>query len=424
MTTTIRLFTATISLTLFSQSVSAAAFNLNEHSASGLGRAFAGEAAIADNASVLSRNPATMSLFKQKEISIAGSYIKPDIDIEGREDLQIGPMTVPASAMDAENIASDAFVPAAYYIQPINQQLAWGMALFTNYGLATEFEPDYAMGPISGKTELTTININPNLSYKINEQWSVGGGISVIYADATLIRRAGVLANLNSRLQADTELANLSGDTWSWGWNLGALYNLDEDNRWGLSYRSGSTLSFDGKFTGSTSNFTEVPGHLDLELPALAELSGFHKLQNDFAVYYSIQWTGWDVFRELKATSNQCTQGICFNKSQDFSDSWRYSIGGSYFIDDKWTIRTGIALDQQAAHDVISIPDTRRMWYSAGITYQPITTWSFDLGIAYLDGKDVDIDEPLTISGLGTVTSKFTGHASALILAAQANYRF
>ena len=139
MTTTIRLLTVTISLTLFSQSVSAAAFNLNEHSASGLGRAFAGEAAIADNASVLSRNPATMSLFKQKEISIAGSYIKPDIDIEGREDLQIGPMTVPASAMDAENIASDAFVPAAYYIQPINQQLAWGMALFTNYGLASEF---------------------------------------------------------------------------------------------------------------------------------------------------------------------------------------------------------------------------------------------------------------------------------------------
>jgi long-chain fatty acid transport protein len=70
-------------------------------------------------------------------------------------------------------------------------------------------------------------------------------------------------------------LANLNGDTWSWGWNLGSLYNLDEDNRWGLSYRSGSTLSFDGKFTGSTSNFTEVPGHLDLELPALAELSGF-----------------------------------------------------------------------------------------------------------------------------------------------------
>ena len=78
MTTTIRLLTVTISLTLFSQAVSAAAFNLNEHSASGLGRAFAGEAAIADNASVLSRNPAAMSLFKQKEISIAGSYIKPE----------------------------------------------------------------------------------------------------------------------------------------------------------------------------------------------------------------------------------------------------------------------------------------------------------------------------------------------------------
>jgi Long-chain fatty acid transport protein len=424
MTTTIRSIATSVTLALISQSSLAAAFNLNEHSASGLGRAFAGEAAIADNAAVLSRNPAAMSLFSRPEVSIAGTYVKPDIDLKGRENMQVGQSTIPASALDANNIASDAFIPEAYYIQPVSQQFAWGLALFTNYGLATEFPTDYTLGPIAGKSELTTVNINPNASYALDDHWSIGGGITAIYADATLIRRAGLLANYNTQLSSSTAIANLNGDTWSWAWNLGTLYKFNADNRWGLAYRSGSTLSFDGQFIGITSGFNQVPGHLDLELPAIAEFSGYHKLQEKFALHYSVQWTGWDIFKELKATGNQCSQGVCFNKQQDFTDSWRYALGASYYLSPSWTLRSGIALDQQAANDVISIPDTQRLWYSLGTTYQSTSTWSLDFAVAYLDGKQVNIDEPMTISGLGTVTAKYTSHASALLMSAQANYRF
>lgn len=73
---------------------------------------------------------------------------------------------------------------------------------------------------------------------------------------------------------------------------------------------------------------------------------------------------------------------------------------------------------------MISIPDTQRLWYSAGATYQSTSTWSLDFGVAYLDGKAVDINEPMTISGLGSVTTKYSSQASALIVSAQANYRF
>lgn len=424
MTTTIRSIVTSISLALISQSSMAAAFNLNEHSATGLGRAFAGEAAIADNAAVLSRNPAAMSLFSRPEMSVAGTYVKPDIDLKGRENLQVGNSTIPASELDANNIASDGFIPEAYYIQPVSKQFAWGLALFTNYGLATEFPTDYTLGPIAGKSELTTVNINPNVSYALDDQWSIGGGVTAIYADATLIRRAGVLANYNSQLSSNTAIANLTGDTWSWAWNVGTLYKFNTDNRWGLTYRSGSTLSFDGQFIGITSGFNQVPGHLDLELPAIAELSGYHKLQEKVALHYSIQWTGWDVFKALKASGNQCSQGVCFNKQQDFSDSWRYALGASYYLTPIWTLRSGVALDQQAANNVISIPDTQRLWYAVGTTYQPTSTWSLDFAVAYLDGKTVNIDEPMSISGLGTVTARYTSQASALIVSAQANYRF
>ena len=149
----------TLALTLTSvlaamamQQAHAAAFNLNEHSASGLGRAFAGEAAIADNASVLSRNPAAMSRFKSMELSVAGTYVQPNIDLQGQSD--ISALGVSASDLDAQDIAPSAFVPTFYLIQPLNEQWAWGLALFTNFGLSTEFDNNYAAGLIGGKTEL------------------------------------------------------------------------------------------------------------------------------------------------------------------------------------------------------------------------------------------------------------------------------
>nr|WP_254796066.1 outer membrane protein transport protein [Moritella viscosa]SHO00435.1 Putative long-chain fatty acid transport protein [Moritella viscosa] len=57
--------TLATALLLVTAQSSAAGFQVSEHSASGLGRAFAGEAAVADNASVLARNPAAMTRFNK-----------------------------------------------------------------------------------------------------------------------------------------------------------------------------------------------------------------------------------------------------------------------------------------------------------------------------------------------------------------------
>ena len=415
--------------TTASQQAAAAAFNLNEHSASGLGRAFAGEAVIADNAAVLARNPAAMTRFKAMEMSVVGTYARPNIDLQGRSDVPALGMS--ANDLDANNIAPDAVIPAMYLIQPINDQWAWGTALFTNFGLSTDFEDDYDAGLIGGKTELITYNFNPNLAYRLNEQWSFGAGISAIYADATLIRHAGATSAANPLLSHDTELVKLTGDTWGWGWNAGTLFEYNENHRWGLTYRSGTTLSFDGKFSGraagvkslSPLEFNTVDGSLDLELPAIAEISGYHRVAPQFALHYSVQWTDWSVFKDLTATSDDCndgTAGQCFSKDEEFKDSWRYALGGTYYLDPQWTLRAGMALDKQASFNTISIPDTQRLWYSLGGSYQATEALSLDLGLAYLQGKDVTINEKLTPQ----TTAQYDVDASAFLASLQANYRF
>ena len=70
-------------LTLVAGGANAAAFQLAEVSTSGLGRAYAGEAAIADNASVVATNPALMSLFKTNQFSVGGVYVDSKIHMSG-----------------------------------------------------------------------------------------------------------------------------------------------------------------------------------------------------------------------------------------------------------------------------------------------------------------------------------------------------
>ena len=106
--------------------VQAAGFQLVEHGAAGLGRAYAGEAAVADNASVLARNPAAGAFFKEKQISVNLHYIDPGVDVEGTN-TAFNP-AVPVADASVSDIAPTAVVPAAFYVSPINDKWSWGLS--------------------------------------------------------------------------------------------------------------------------------------------------------------------------------------------------------------------------------------------------------------------------------------------------------
>jgi len=416
--------TLATALLLVTAQSSAAGFQVSEHSASGLGRAFAGEAAVADNASVLARNPAAMSRFKQAQFTVVGSYVEPNVDIEGVSDSALaGPRDV--SRLDADNIVHSAFVPATYFIQPINDKFAVGVGLFSTYGVATEFEKDYAAGTAAGTTDLMTFNINPSVSFKATEQLSLGLGLNATYGTATVERYQGDLAGKipgsPTGTPADATYFEMEGDTWGFGWNAGVLFEFNESNRVGLAYRSQVDMEFEGDFKGLTSGGQTVNAGLDLPLPATAEFSGYHVLTQSFAVSYSVLWTQWSKFEELKATSSDClpADGECFLKEEDFDDNIRYSIGAEYTID-QIVLRAGFAYDKSAGETTLSIPESDRFWYTAGATYNVSPALSLDFGLAYIYVEEVDFTESTTPG----VEYGFKSSGDAIIASAQANYRF
>ncbi|HGA2238839.1 TPA: long-chain fatty acid transporter FadL [Enterobacter roggenkampii] len=405
-----------VAVALVSTSAWSAGFQLNEFSSSGLGRAYSGEGAIADDAGNASRNPALIMMFDRPTFSAGAIFVDPGVDITGRSPT--------GASLNSDNIAPTAWVPNMHFVAPINEQFGWGASVTSNYGLATEFGDNYAAGAFGGKTDLETLNLNLSGAYRLDSHWSFGVGFDAVYAKAKIERYAGdlgkvvagsgalppALARQVAGIPVDTQIAYLKGDEWGFGWNAGILYELDKNNRYGFTYRSEVKIDFDGDYKSSLpsaynqilgnfglpmgTNGSTTGGSLSLHLPEMWELSGYNKVAPQWAIHYSLTYTSWSQFQELKATNSK--GDTLFYKDESFRDAYRIALGTTYYMDDNWTFRTGIAFDDSpvpADKRSISIPDQDRFWLSAGATYAFNKDASIDAGISYMHGQKVSFKE-------------------------------
>ena len=470
-------------LTLVAGGANAAAFQLAEVSTSGLGMAYAGNAAVADNASVIATNPALMTKFQGTEMSVGGILVDTDLHIQGKTKL--------GNSANQNNVVPTSLIPNAYFVAPINDKFALGLGYNVNFGLSTEYSDNYNAGTLGGNTELQAHNFNLSGAYNIGNGFSFGAGVNAIYSKAEVRRTLGdttenpaikaavaqakagasalkalptavkaqplsalataqpanaLLQALNAQFPAgttiaqaetslnaiatslsskETEITRITGDKWSFGWNAGLAYELNENNRWGLAYHSAIDVKFNGKYRNALStnlgsviatNGEERDGKLTLNLPAYWELSGYHKLTDRFAVQYSWKRTEWSRLKTLDAYSMD-NQFHYMHKDEAFRDTNRYAVGVSYEATQDLTLRAGLAYDRSASvnHPSISIPDTNRMWYSAGATYKFTPNLSTDVGFAYLHG---------TKFGFGEDGATFKVRASGYLYGLNLNYKF
>ncbi|HHF5781211.1 TPA: outer membrane protein transport protein [Haemophilus influenzae] len=429
----------------------AAAFQLAEVSTSGLGRAYAGEAAIADNASVVATNPALMSLFKTAQFSTGGVYIDSRINMNGDVASSItSTMTIAKNGSASQrNVVPGAFVPNLYFVAPVNDKFALGAGMNVNFGLKSEYDDSYDAGVFGGKTDLSAINLNLSGAYRVTEGLSLGLGVNAVYAKAQVERNAGIIADaakmsqnaFNVGSEKDKEIPKYltSQDksvvslqdraAWGFGWNAGVMYQFNEANRIGLAYHSKVDIDFtDRTATSLGAGVIKAgkTGNLTLTLPDYLELSGFHQLTDKLAVHYSYKYTHWSRLTKLNANFEDGKKA--FDKELQYSNNSRVALGASYDLYEKLTLRAGIAYDQAASRHQRSaaIPDTDRTWYSLGATYKFTPNLSVDLGYAYLKGKKVHFKEVETIGEnvMLNTTANYTSQAHANLYGLNLNYSF
>ena len=404
-----------VTITLASSQAMAAGFQLNAQSATGIGRAFAGDAVIADNASVMARNPAAMALFDKTELSLGFESITSMIEVKdaqycGTACTASGGL-VPAADASYDDAGGTSIAPNIHLIVPVNEKFAWGVNAYSNFGTKTEFSDEYAGTEFGGLTDVQSVNFGLAGSYRLNEQWSFGAGLDLIYGKGELTRPNPL--GPGNALDADA-------DGWALGFNLGTVFELNENNRFGLAYHYSPELEAKGDISYLGTEYKDDT--LYMPLPDLLEFSGYHRIEDTkFAVHYSVQWIGWSSFDKLEAKN----AGVL--NDYEWQNGMHYSIGGTYYMNQDWTLRAGYMYDTSAQDELtsVSVPDSDRQWFSAGFTYHIDTTSNIDFGFTYLLGDDVKVEEQTDIPGVGTISSiSATTHADAILMGLQYSRSF
>lgn len=370
---------ATLALGSLAGQAHAAGFALIEQNASGLGNAYAGQAASAQDASTIFFNPAGMTLLPDRQVVMAGHLIAPNAEFSGNTTFPVAGLNDGGDGGDAGSLA---FVPNGYFAFRLTPDVHVGVGLNAPFGLATEYDRTWAGSTQAIKSELKTINLNPSIAWKATESVSLGAGVSIQYAEATLSNAVGV-----------GQVGTVQGDDYGWGFNLGALWQMNPSTRLGLSYRSEVDYTLEGTFDVNGTVLLD-PVSADATLPDSASLSLFAKLNDRWDFLADVTWTGWSDFDELRVLRPDGTTLSVTDES--WENSFRFSIGANYRYDDKLTLRGGVAFDEtpvpDVAHRTARIPDEDRTWISFGVQYRLSGRSVIDVGYAHLFVKDARID--------------------------------
>lgn len=403
-------------------SAQAAGFALIEQSASGMGSAYAGAAAVAEDASTIFFNPAGMTYVQGTQVVGALHLINPNAEFndKGSVGAQGIPSTVVPKGGEGPDAGNLAFVPNFYYKRDLTENVKFGLGLNAPFGLKTEYGDNWIGRFQADKSEVKTININPSIAFKVSEQLSLGLGVSAMRAEATLTRSV-------NRVTSPESYVKIKGDDWGFGFNFGAIYQATADTRFGVAYRSKVEQHLDGKAKfDAPLNGSNTGVKADVTLPENFSVSVFSKLDDKWDVMGDATWTRWSQFKELKVLrDNGTTLALT---PENWENTMRYSVGVNYRYSDTLKLRAGLAYDEEAIKNeyrTARIPGNDRKWVSFGVSYQLAPATKFDVGYSHLFISDAKIDDDQTAAAAGRngrLLGDFEGSVDILSLQVTHNF--
>ena len=433
-----------ILISFTSSAVMASGITITEKGVKGLGNAWAGGAAVAEDASTVYWNPAGLTRLEGNHAELSVHLIRPSFEFN--DDGSSTVLGQPLTGNDGGDAGGSNFVPNFFFSLQLSENWRAGIGIFSPFGLETDYNDNWKGRYHTTKSELMTIDINPCMAYRINKYFSVGAGVSAQYIDAELKNKVdygtidtvvtGGVFGLTP--QGDDGRATVEADDWGWGFNLGALFELNENTLLGLSYRS--QVKYDDNNGDATFNtlagaellagalgLVKTNTRAELDMPATATLSAYHKLTEKWAIMGTITWTDWSSFNELRIKFDS---GAADNVTTlDWEDSFYYAVGATWYYNDHWTFRGGVAYDEtpvpSAKLRTPRVPDDDRIWISAGSSYEFLDRWGIDFAGTYIftDG-DPDINRKAEGEDLfrGNLVGDYDAYS--YILSLQINYTF
>ena len=424
-----------IAAAAFASQVNAGGFQLNEQSVSGQGYGHAGRSSNVNDATIVFGNPAGMSFLDRAQISVGGTYLDVSTNIDNAESEFGVPLMGPGAPVDGTNngdMVPGSLVPYAFYAQPLNERVAFGFGVYAPFGSKTEYEDSFEGRYFGNYTEVTVMSAQPTLSFKFNEQFSVGVGITYNRVDGELASFTpgvdpvpGVFPGL------EEGQVRVEGDDESWGYNIGMMYKPAPETTLGLTYRSkvDYTLTGTSRSSGGAQALrADQDASLDLTTPETVNFSITQEMSDHLKLMAGASWARWSRFNQILVQGSEDDEII--NEPQNYSNAWAFSVGGEYQLNPQWVLRSGVTIDNTPTNDAtrsVRIPSDDRRIFSIGAGWSPTDDLTLDFAYSYLTERGTFVDQEREYD-LGIATAEATYSANykneAHGFGAQLTYRF
>lgn len=430
-------------------------------------------AAEADDASVLFYNAAGLSELDSHQISGSINLVAPTIkysDAKAKHyDAGTG-MGADVKGSNSGKITEDIVAaPHVYGAYKLNDRVTLGLGIYVPFASASEYEKDSVLRYNMSQLGLTSIAVEPAVAFKINDQHAVGAGLVAQHSSAELRKFSdwGLGQNMPGRLDG---YADVKGDDWGFGYHLSYLFKGQDDRfRVGVNYRSKvehnlkgtaewqiadrntplgpitSGVLYDTRIgktiaQGGTGYVPKEDASVKIVTPESLSVHGMFRANDKLNLFGDVTWTRHSRFN--KAVLNFENQKVVISTPRtgqtsntttivpNWRDTFKVGVGASYQLNEKWQLRGGMAFDQSpirnAQERLNTLPDGNRIWFSAGVKYQPNKNHVFNAAYTHIHINDTTINSAgatgLDVDSKGQSSAKFKNYAN--ILGLQYTYKF
>jgi long-chain fatty acid transport protein len=363
------------------------------------GLANAGAAARAQGPSTIASNPAGMSYLPGTQITGGLQVLYGDLSF----DRDSGTNT----AGSGSGNALDPIPGASFFIShELDDHWSVGFGSYGDFGLAVNYDNDWSGRYFAQNSSLLGLSLVPSVSYRFNEQWSVGVGVKAMYGmlqAQTAIDRSPF--GFTDRTDGQYKYKD---NAWGYGANVGVIYAPQPGTRIGLAYTSQVDLDFkdrldvkgDGRLLDRINN---TDTELDVKVPQTLTLSLFQQLDRQWALLASANWQDWSEFGDIGVEVDTTALGSqSKNVDAGFKDTWHLSLGAQYQATEQLLWNFGVAYDSSAVSDgnrSVIVPMNESWRIATGATYALNKDTDVNVSWAMVWLGDMPIDQTKSVSG-------------------------
>lgn len=264
-----------------------------------------------------------------------------------------------------------------------------GIGIYTPFGGAVNWGQDWPGKYELNQLQLRAIYIQPTLSFKITEEFGIGGGFVYNIGSVDLKRSIPVFDQ-----NGQAGRAELSGVGTGTGYHVGLHYNLKDEFALSLSYRSKVVTKLkdgDAQFTvpdALASSFPNTTFNTELPLPSSFNIGITFPLSDKVDFAADGTFINYDIYKSLTFDYAHNTDDIMgddlledTHQVKNYQKAFSGKVGVNYETTERLDLRAGVGYvltPVMGPYVSPETPDNNRIMGSLGFSYDLSDKWELN----------------------------------------------